>query len=203
MPVKDDDGQEPVDSLPKESAVRLFFDERIFRLELHGSNHPESAQTSEIPHTPKHGKETHANISVLPPLNRLRRKLRIFRIDHRLLDPRSASRRSLDHHLHLAHPVQGAKQEHGFVNGLSDRDQAVVLEDAGLEFRAEGFGDVDTFFGSEDDTAKVGVDACFIHAPWCVESVPNKWVIRSVRGEIAGGARKARRGEGHGTMRQI
>lgn len=116
------------------------------------------------PHKPlksKPKRTTHANIKILPPLNRLRRKLRIFGINHSLLDPRSARRRSLDRQLHFTHPVQRTEQKHGFVDGFADGDQAVVLEDAGLEFRAEGFSDVGTFLGGEDNTTEVGVDAYF------------------------------------------
>lgn len=103
---------------------------------------------------------THANIGILIPLNRLRRKLRILRIDHRLLDPRSPRRGSFDRQLHLTHLLQRSEQEHGLVDGFTDGDQPVVLENTGLELRPECFGDVGTFFGSEDDPTEVVVDAC-------------------------------------------
>ncbi len=124
------------------------------------------------------------DVGVLPELDSLRRELCVVVVDHSLREL-PARERGLHHQLRLTlvldckpHQLESApvsatsheletlltraEQVDALVDGVSECEEAVVLEDAGLEFGAEGLCDVLALLLGEDDPAKGLVDALVV-----------------------------------------
>ena len=84
-------------------------------------------------------------------MDRVGGELRVLVINHRLRD--AVCGRRLDHQLHLALLVERREEVDALVDGVAERQEAVVLQDAAQVFGSERFGNVCAFLGCQDLTS--------------------------------------------------